>query len=243
MLTTAVVLCSITVLIELIFVPLYLKKMWPTKNWHSLFYKMICATGYVLIAALAAAQAEDFSSYAMLMLLGFVFSWLGDLLLHIPKPTKLYFLIGTAMFATAHIFYCWGYIKIQQLFFPGSPNFFRQEFAAAVSLMLAFMIATYSKGLRLGKLLIPMSAYGIFVSMMTIKSTELGISLLIDGRPSMLAPAILLLVGGISFSMSDGSLALITFDTRYKKFKLKVFNIVTYFIAQLCLAFTVFFFN
>lgn len=241
--TAAVVLCSAIVLTEVIFVPLYLKKMWPTKNWHSLVYKLICATGYVAVAAIAAAQGEAPGEYARLMLIGFGFSWLGDLFLHIPKPTKLYFLIGTGMFATAHVFYCWAYLKIQQLFFPGSPDFFWQEIAAAVALSAAFLIAACSSGLRPGKFLVPIALYGCFVATMAIKSTELGISLLMGADTVLYLPAVLLLVGGICFAMSDGSLGLITFDTRFKKFKLKVFNIVTYFLAQLCLAFTVFFFN
>ncbi len=239
---TAIVLCSIIVLTEIIFVPLYLKKMWPTKNRLSLVYKMICATGYMVVAIIA-AESTGFSAYSKPMLLGSGFSWIGDLLLHIPKPTKLYFLTGTGMFATAHVFYCLAYLKIQQLLFPGSPGFFWQEFAAAVSMTAAFTVATYSKGLRVGNLFVPMVLYGCFVSAMTIKSAELGISLLITGDITIYLPAILLLIGGICFALSDGSLALITFDTRYKKFRLKIFNSVTYFLAQLCLAFTVFFFN
>ncbi|MBQ7100269.1 MAG: hypothetical protein IJN81_01455, partial [Clostridia bacterium] len=54
-------------------------------------------------------------------------------------------------------------------------------------------------------------------------------------------PAALLLLGGFMFIQSDGSLALITVDTRYKKFKLKVYNIITYFGAQICLALTILF--
>lgn len=241
--TTAVVLCSAAVLVEIIFVPLYLKKMWPTKNLHSLVYKMVCATVYVFIASVCAIQTNPAGRYAIFMLIAFVFSWLGDLLLHIPKPTRRYFLIGTAMFATAHIFYCCGYIVIQQQFFPGGPAFYLQEIAAAVLLTAAMLIVTYSTGTKLGALFLPMAVYGCFVSTMTIKSTELAISLLLNADSSFYLPSLLLIFGGICFAASDFTLGLISFDTRHKKFRLKVFNSVTYFLAQVCLAFTVYFFN
>ena len=241
--TAAVVLCSILVLTEIIFVPLYLKRMWPTKNWHSLGYKMVCATAYLLIALITAVQTDISGKYAVLMLMGFVCSWFGDLMLHIPKPTKVFFLSGMLFFGMAHVFYCMAYLKIQRVLFPQSPDFFRQEIAAAVAMTAAFLVAAYSKKIRFGEMAVPLAVYGCFVSMMTIKSTELGISLLSGGDTTDILPAVLLMLGGILFALSDGSLGLITFDTRYKKFKLKIFNTVTYFAAQVFLAFTVLFFN
>ena len=91
-------------------------------------------------------------------------------------------------------------------------------------------------------MLVPCAVYGMFVSMMMIKSSLLSIRLLAEGVSGMTVPAVLLLVGGICFFLSDGSLALISFDTRYKKFRLKVFNIVTYFGAQICLALSILYF-
>ena len=78
-------LCSALVLVEVLFVPLYLKKMWPTKNWGSLGYKMVCATAYLALAAVITANV-GVNKYALMMLGGFAFSWLGDFTLHIPKP-------------------------------------------------------------------------------------------------------------------------------------------------------------
>ena len=91
-------------------------------------------------------------------------------------------------------------------------------------------------------MLVPCAVYGILVTMMMIKSSLLGIRLLASNADDMTVPALLLLIGGICFFLSDGSLALISFDTRYKKFKLKVFNIVTYFGAQICLALSILYF-
>lgn len=235
--------CIIAVIAEIVFVPLYLKKMWPTKNLTSLAYKMVCATAYVVIALAAALSTGGISGYSALMLSGFAGSWLGDLMLHIPKPTKKFFLIGTFFFATAHVFYCLAYIHVQKQLFPELPAFYWWEFALTAAIMLAYFSACIIKKISFGVLAIPMVFYGAFVTMMMIKSAELAVRTIASGSASLILPAVLLLCGGLCFIQSDASLGLITFDTRYKKFKLKVYNIITYFAAQVCLAFTVFFFN
>lgn len=242
MTTLTYFVCILLVAIEIIFVPLYLKKMWPTKNWHSLGYKMICATSYLALALTLVISKGGFNRFSAMMLAGFVCSWFGDLNLHIPKPTKKFFLLGTFFFMAAHIFYCLGYINIQRSLFSSVPTFLWWELTIAAVFIIVFFTVCLIKKIQFGAMIIPCAVYSVFVTIMMIKSTELGIRMLLS-HSSPALPAILLLVGGICFLLSDGSLALISFDTRYKKFKLKVFNIVTYFLAQLCLAFTIFYFS
>ena len=55
--------CTALIVLEIIFVPLYLKKMWPTKNWHSLGYKMVCASAYVALAVVITCSSENFGRY------------------------------------------------------------------------------------------------------------------------------------------------------------------------------------
>lgn len=234
--------CTALIVLEIIFVPLYLKKMWPTKNWHSLGYKMICATAYVALALTAIKATGGPSHYSAMMLGGFIMSWLGDLMLHIPKPTKVFFCIGMAFFMLAHIFYCLGYIGVQQSFFPTVKTVEWWEIATAAVIIAVYMTVCLIKKVSFGSMLIPCAVYGIFVTLMMIKSSLLSARLLADSVQGMAIPAVLLLLGGICFFLSDGSLALISFDTRYKKFRLKVFNIVTYFGAQICLALSIFYF-
>lgn len=242
MTTLTYFVCTALIVLEIIFVPLYLRKMWPTKNWHSLGYKMICATAYVVLAVTVTHCAGGINGYSLPMLIGFAASWLGDLMLHIPKPTKVFFGIGMVFFAVAHIFYCLAYIGVQRTFFPQVQTVSLWEILAAVIIITAFLTVCLIKKVSFGSMLIPCAVYGIFVSMMMIKSSLLSIRLLAGNVDGMTIPAILLLLGGISFFLSDGSLALISFDTRYKKFKLKVFNIVTYFGAQICLALSILYF-
>ncbi len=233
-------LCAALVLVEIIFVPLYLKKMWPTKNWGSLGCKMVCATAYLALAAVITANV-GVSKYSLMMLGGFAFSWLGDFTLHIPKPSKLYFSIGTAFFAAAHVFFCLAYIGAQKRLFPEIPVFYWWEIALTAALVAAYFTACLIRKVPFGILAVPMVPYAFFVTMMMLKSTGLAIRLLYSQGIEALLPAVLLLLGGFMFIQSDGSLALITVDTRYKKFKLKVYNIITYFGAQVCLALTILF--
>ncbi|MBQ3498288.1 MAG: hypothetical protein IJA87_04070 [Clostridia bacterium] len=234
--------CILLIAVEIIFIPLYLKKMWPTKNWHSLGYKMICATAYVALAALVTGSTGGANWYSLPMLIGFAASWLGDLMLHIPKPTKVFFGTGMVFFAVAHIFYCLAYIGVQRSYFPTVKTVSLWEILTAVIIVAAYLAVCLIKKVSFGSMLLPCAIYGIFVTIMMIKSSLLSIRLLEQDVNGMTVPAVLLLIGGISFFLSDGSLALISFDTRYKKFRLKVFNIVTYFGAQICLALSILYF-
>lgn len=236
------IICTLAVITEIVFVPLYLKKMWPTKNIVSLCYKMVCATAYIIIALACVLTANSFNGYSRLMLSGLACSWLGDLMLHIPKPRKRYFLTGTFFFALAHVFYCLAYIRVQTRLFEQLPAFFMWEFVMTAIIMAVYFIACLSKKISFGILSVPMIFYGACVTMMMIKSVNLAVRIFSSGDKALILPAVLLLIGGLCFLQSDASLGLITFDTRYKKFKLKIYNSVTYFAAQVCLAFTVFFF-
>lgn len=240
---TTYFVCTLLVAVEVIFVPLYLKKMWPQKNWHSLGYKMVCASAYVLLALTLVTAEGGFTPYSKLMFIGLINSWLGDLNLHIPKPTKKFFIIGMFFFMVSHIFYCLAYIHVQKEFFPDVPTVLWWEVAFVIFYILAFFAVCCVKKVKFGVMALPSAIYGIAVTTMMIKACSLAVRLAADNPQDMLVPSLLLILGGVCFLASDSTLALISFDTRYKKFGLKVFNIVTYFPAQVCLAFTVIFFT
>ncbi len=240
MTTQTYFVCTALVVLEIIFVPLYLKKMWPTKNWHSLGIKMICASIYIVLAGVAINASSGISRYSLMMLIGFIASWLGDLMLHIPRPTKKFFVAGMLFFMVAHVFYCLGYVHIQHTVLGSEHAFTAAEIIAAAIIVLICFTFCFIKKIRFDTLFIPCLIYALFVTAMMIKSATLGFNLFI-GR-GYAAPAVMLITGGTCFFLSDLSLALISFDTRYKKFKLKAFNSVTYFGAQICLALTLLYF-
>lgn len=241
--STTCFVCAVLIAVELIFVPLYLKKMWPLKNWHSLCYKMVCASAYILLALTLTVAQGGFSPYSTLMFIGLCNSWIGDLNLHIPKPTKKFFIIGMFFFMVAHIFYCLAYIHVQKNFFPDVPAVSWWEVAFVIVYILAYFAVCLAKKIRFGIMAIPGVIYGFAVTLMMIKACSLAVRLAVSNPQKMLIPSLLLIIGGVCFLASDSILALISFDTRYKKFGLKIINIVTYFPAQVCLAFTVLFFG
>lgn len=234
-------LYSLLVLVEIIFVPLYLKKMWPTKNWHSLCYKMICATGYMLVGCLAIWQNGRVGEFTKLMMIGLALSWLGDLFLHIPKGNdKVFFATGALSFLTAHGFFIAAYMLVQRTLLPGTKALSWQEIVIAVAAAALMVGVCLALGVRFEMFLVPCCIYGVGVSLMMVKAVSLGIGLLRAGAAGGVAAALLFIAGGLCFFQSDASLALITFGTRFKIFKLKVYNIVTYFAAQVFLATTIF---
>ena len=96
------ILLAITVIAQFYTVPMFLKYYWPQKCKQSLMYKMISATLFVLSGVLAMKIADNNTSYAYLMVLGLVFGWLGDLLLHSLKDKMLHFILGVVAFLEFH---------------------------------------------------------------------------------------------------------------------------------------------
>lgn len=235
---SSVFTCTALVVTEFIFVPLYLKQMWPNKNLLSLFYKMICASCYLLIGITAIRHSGGFTPYTRLLLCALVAGWFGDLFLHIPKGNrKLFFILGLVWFITAHVFFCAAYAQIQAELLPDKPFLTKAELLTAAIIVTVFFVFTFIRGVRFEMFFIPAVIYGIFVTVMMLKAVGIGVELFKLGNT---VPALLLLAGGLCFIQSDASLSLIYFDTRSKMFSLKVYNIITYFLAETCLAFTCF---
>ena len=72
---------------------IFLKVEIPKPSKKSLILKASCSTIFVVTAVVAAFCADNFSSYAITMLVGLVFGWIGDYFLH-AKPTNAYFATG-----------------------------------------------------------------------------------------------------------------------------------------------------
>ncbi len=236
----AKVLYSALIAAEFLFVPWFLKAQWPNKTRKSLILKMICATIFVSLGLLAAGISGHWGSYTEVMIIGLVMSWLGDFLLHVSPKVAL-FIMGGAAFLTAHVFYITAYITAQKAVLPGAASFDSREITAALILAAVIMSTLLLMKINFGMIAIPGALYLVMVSMMFVKATSLGVRMLLSGVPNGGILCALLSLGGLFFVLSDTTLAMIMFDTRFKKFKLKVFNIVTYFAAQVMLASTVLF--
>lgn len=231
-------LMALAVLLEFVFVPAYLRKCWPKKNRVSLCYKMICASLFVLSAVLCILYSGNRSAYAVLMLCGLCFSWFGDLFLHINEKLSL-FITGLFFFLVGHLFYVSAYsLAAKRLF--GVPVFSPWDIGAVAVLTAIGVTYAVKKKIRFGRAKVPALVYTVALTSMMVKACHLAAAGLMSNSALWALPAFLLIAGSIMFCMSDSTLALINFGDK-KIYGVKVFNIVTYFSAQICLAYTILF--
>lgn len=236
------VIFVLSVVLEFVFVPLFLKYSWPQKCLKSLRYKMICSTLF-MIAGFAAMQISGNStSYAKLIMLGLFFGWLGDLFLHLITDKIYIFGIGLFAFLGGHIFYIAAFSKAIHKLQPDAPTFAWFEILAIiliVGLMAAYVLV---KKIRAKVYMaIPVAMYAVTISAMLVKACTLSYYIWNYSMANEhVLPMILLIVGAVFFVLSDATLGLILFGGQDKNRPLKWFNIGTYFAAQILLASTIF---
>ena len=107
---------AITILLLAGVVPFFLKAGWPKKQKIP-FAKNDLFHPFILVGVLSILLAGRFSHYALWILCGLGFSWLGDFFLHVSSK-MLYFLLGLFSFLTAHIFYVVAFCTALQKTFP-----------------------------------------------------------------------------------------------------------------------------
>ena len=235
------VLC---IVLQIIFVPLFLKAQWPGACGKSLFFKMICATSFLSMGLLSQHLVNNKSEYALIMLVGLGFGWFGDLFLHIKNSQKC-FGIGFCSFLVGHIVYIIGYVKtlprVNVEYNPFNPI----EIAIVVTLfvMVLILIKVFKIDIHMKALKFGCYVYVVLLICMFIKASSLGLNFwLNDGKYGIFAFVILAL-GSFCFVLSDATLGIIMFGGQKRNKPLKVFNIVTYFMAQSLLASSILFIN
>lgn len=222
-------------------VPFFLKAGWPKKIKKSLLLKMICSTLFIVVGVLSILLSQEFSRYAVWILCGLVFSWLGDFFLHVSSKLH-FFLIGLFSFLTAHIFYVIAFCTALQHTFPEVGFFNPYECLCIAVIVLFGAVASRKLQIHPGRVTIPAFLYMCILVTMMVKASSLGIRCLIAGTPLCGAAAAVLIVGSLSFVLSDATLAMLNFGPQ-KTFPLKCFNIGTYYGAQVLLASTILFFR
>lgn len=237
-----IVLIVAAAIIECIFAPLFSVAQRPGKSARSRLYKMICATMFLLIGVLAFILSGNESVFARLMLIGLGFSWVGDLFLHLNG--KVCFSIGFASFATAHIWYLCAYYNATKMYFP------ERKFITVIEviIILVIMIATALFLTLVKKMsikspgMIASLAYGFVLIPMTVKAAAFSLDFIMGGYPHAVISGAMLAFGAIAFFLSDVSLSILMFNKPDKdNYKLKDFNVATYFIGQTLLALTILF--
>lgn len=238
------ILFGACLVVEAICTPWYLKALWPEKCTKSLVLKMICATMFVSIGVLSMFIADNFSKYAITMLVGLVFGWIGDYFLH-AKPSQAYFVTGFVSFLVGHIFYIVAYVKALPVLFSDYKMFNIPELViGAVVLVVAFVLMKVLKMKMTPKIVgVGIWIYFIILTFMFTKATALGYNQWQSGADGGILAFVVLTLGSFFFVLSDASLGVIMFADQKKNYPLKIFNIVTYFWGQIMLASSILFIN
>lgn len=227
---SAIVIYIISVALQFVFVRLFLKHSWPERTHTSLKMKMICSGLFLISAVCCTVYSNNTSSYMKYLMLALVFGVIGDLLIHIIAPPTVNFLGGVSFFI-GHIFFVIAFSYAHSGFVLFSASAF-----IPVAVIMAIACAVAIKiHLELGKLVLPVFCYGSLICFMLISAVRLGILLLSDPDFSNLGAFLTLVIGAVCFVISDSSLAIYMFGGQRKNKALKIFYIVTYYVAQVLL--------
>lgn len=210
---------------------------------RSWLLKMIGATGYIAVGALCVVMTGEYSVFDSAMILALVFSWLGDLFLHMWFH-KIWTVLGFLCFLTSHICFIRAYItgiNFMTVYFPEKPFYSIGEIIAIVIFVALFIFCMIKSKMNLkGLMKLPIVIYGIVIMTMLCKASVLGIEAVKAGITPL--SAVCAIAGAVFFVLSDFSISFLMFDKRHKKnFKLKLFNMYTYFAAEILLASLIFF--
>ena len=202
----------------------------------SLLLKMTAATGYMITCVLAILMGKN-TKFAFLLLLGLFLCWIGDLFLHLWQ-NKILPVIGFLGFLSAHFVFIAAFWEVIRRAQPAQPFFTAYEIVFVVSFCLAFLLFSYVIGTKLkGLLPVPILLYAAVITTMLCKAVIMAKSYVEAGGQNGTLTALCAVAGAALFVASDFSIAVLMFNEKYKKsYPLKMFNMVTYFLAVLLLS-------
>lgn len=239
------VLFALTIVLEVVFVPIFLKYYWPTKCKQSMIFKVLSSTMFVLCGFLAVKVTGNTSDYAYMILWGLAMGWVGDVCLHSLSNKMWHFALGVVAFLAGHVFYIVGIQKAIDTDFPAEPTFAWHEYVFIFVVVTTVVTFLAIKGLfkKNGVVGIGLVVYGIVLSSMLAKALRYAILIIADGSKDdavMFMVALTVGIGSILFAISDISLGYILSSDNIKR-GIRIFNIITYYVAQILLAVSIFY--
>lgn len=203
----------------------------------SLALKMAAATGYVLTGVLGMVIAGNYGTFAKIMMGALLCSWIGDLFLHLWQ-SKIFYGIGFLGFLSAHFFFIAAFMNVIKAAAPETPFISVWEILFILLFDVFFLVFSAKIGTNLkGILKVPIVIYATVITFMLCKASLMGITLAKAGADYGVLVAVLAIVGAVNFVASDFTIAILMFNEKHKKnYPLKMFNMVTYFIAELLLS-------
>lgn len=242
------ILLALCYILFFVFVPLYDKAYWPEPTKKSLTCKMIAASAFVSIGFIAMEITGNESYYANVMLIGLILGWVGDLFMHIPHPPNnprmsvVY--IGASAFLIGHIFYVLAFVKSTMALTPDYKFFTIPEIIAFFVIFIAFAMAlepVFNFKYKNGFMKVTLHLYSIFLIVMLLKCCAFGVKYYLSGAENGLIVLVILLVGAISFFVSDFTLGLRLIGGAKGNKTVKTISLYAYFFAQLLLATSILF--
>lgn len=238
--SVSVVIPSVFWLIQLVFVPLFIKAGWPESTKKGFYFKMVCATAYVGFGFYCAyINGKVDSYYPHYMLIGLVLGWVGDFcltfdpfLVNKPKAvTSVVYIFGGVSFLAGHIFYI---VAFLHLFNQSGKSLDYSYFAMIAALFCIMVLLKCCLKVRLGKLSIPVAVYALMILAMLVSAVFAGF---MGGRS--IGFSSVAVAGAALFVISDFSLALKMFaEDRFNTLAVRILYIITYFLAQMLIAST-----
>ena len=235
------VLTAVLCIVELSLIYPFVKSMIPQKTAKSLLLKMICSTSFLLIGFLTTYSLNVYSlvsKYPYIILTGLCLSWAGDLLLGL-NGSKVWFITGGVFFLLTHFCYITAFSYVSLAFFERDGALGLFEICFCLILVLLFEIYNRKKGIKLGKLHIPVLIYALVLTTMLSKSIVLAKDLLSGGE---YCPAALIFSGALLFFISDFTLTYTILEEKRKTdIKYKFINSLSYFAGQTLIALSIIF--
>ncbi len=154
-----------------------------------------------------------------LLVLALCFSWAGDTLLLLVYKSSIFFLLGLAAFMLAHILY----IVLFRLKAPYKAISTKWNVALLSLIGLYLVILLYILNPGLGEMKIPVMVYAVVISYMLLNAVW-------ASRAMQSRPANQLILGAVSFVVSDSILAINKFHTPFDAASFLI--MVTYLFAQ-----------
>lgn len=231
-----ILMAAISVAVMII-TPFFVKAQKDGPCVKSLILKMTAATGYLLIGVLGTAYKGSITKFDRILFIALILSWIGDLFLHLWQK-KIYPVIGFLGFFSAHFFFIAAYLNGIAQVSPGRGFFSVPEIAFVVIFDICFIIyAVVTKMNLKGVIAVPIVMYATVITTMFCKAFLLGFTSVKSGAENGMLIAVFAVLGAALFVMSDFSISILMFNEKRKTdYKLKMFNMLTYYAAELLLA-------
>ena len=238
------ILFLIALVVEIPLVALFLKFYWPDRSIKSFTIKIFCSLIFVLLGVFAAKETGNNTLYAEYMIWGLALGMVGDLLLHSLTKNMLPYILGVIAFLIGHIFYILGLQRAIYTTAFSKGAFLWYEILIIVAIIVAAVIYAIKADAfkKKGAMAYGLIAYGVVLATMLAKAVRYVIDEIAFGvNDNMFMIALTVGLGSILFVLSDLSLGVILVDDKDTKKGMRIFNITTYYAAQVLLAASIFF--